>query len=477
MPKVPTQRLRDVSEGIIQKTDESITLPNSVYLAVNLVFDKNLGRAVMRDGLTQLGDQTVASKSCLGLFQFIKSDGSTRVPLSVFNDSGDANSDIFSESGGSWSIVKANLTASLKCRFLTYLDTVAAFNGTDKFSSADGASWVATGGNLDIGNMPASTLGMEWKNRVYCAGDSSNPNKLSYSSTPSGGAISWTSGNGSIDIEPEDGYGSITALAKVPGYALIWKERGMKRWNGDSTFPDDLISIGCLSQESVIQTAQSAFYYNKRGIYETVGGYPRKISRRIKDIIDAIPSSYYSSVSGFGDGENAHWSIGDISIAGLSLTNCVISYNIASKVWSLASFPSEFKFWSSYIDSNKDEFIIAGDDNGKIFEVFEGTDDAGSDIEWILQYQTQELGSRGRIKELPKMVTYTEKVRNGSVFAKVNNTGDFKPVRGTIKADVQQLASDLKGRYFDFRLQGKGKAVEIIGIDFPEPAVNLSYAE
>ena len=122
MPKVPTQRLRDVSEGIIQKTDESITLPNSVYLAVNLVFDKNLGRAVMRDGLTQLGDQTVASKSCLGLFQFIKSDGSTRVPLAVFNDSGDANSDIFSESGGSWSIAKANLTASLKCRFLTYLD-------------------------------------------------------------------------------------------------------------------------------------------------------------------------------------------------------------------------------------------------------------------------------------------------------------------------------------------------------------------
>lgn len=474
--KVNTQSIRECSEGIIQSIDESITLPNSVYLAVNLVFNKTLGRAVMRDGLTQLGDQTVASKSCLGLYQFIKSDG-TRVPLAVFNDALDTNSDIFKLSSGSWTITKTNLTASLKCRFLTYLDTVAVFNGTEKFASADGSSFVATGTNLDVNSMPFCRLGIEWKNKVFVAGNSSNLNRVYYSSTPTAGAISWTSGNGSIDIEPEDGMGSITGLAKVPGYLLIFKERGLKRWDGNSTYPDDLISIGCLSQEAVVQTAQSVFFYNKRGIYESVGGYPRKISRRIKDIIDAIPSTYYSSVSGWGDGENAHWSIGDITMAGLTLTNCVITYNISSKIWSLASFPSEFKFWSSYVDSNKDEFVIAGDDDGKIFEVFEGIDDAGIDISWILQYQNQEFGSRGLIKDLPKMVVYTEKVRNGKVFAKINNAGNFRAINGVIQSDVQELVSDLKGRYFSFRLQGSGKGVEIIGIDFPPININLNYNE
>jgi len=44
------------------------------------------------------------------------------------------------------------MTASAKVRFLTYLDTVLAIDGTLAKTSADGTAWVTTGGNLDIDN-------------------------------------------------------------------------------------------------------------------------------------------------------------------------------------------------------------------------------------------------------------------------------------------------------------------------------------
>ena len=93
-----------------------------------------------------------------------------------------------------------------------------------------------------------------------------------------------TSGAGFIEIEPDDGGGTITALSKVPGYLIIFKERSMKRWNGVSTFPDDLVNIGTPTQESVCLARNTVFFFNERGIYETNGGYPVLRSRPVQDI-------------------------------------------------------------------------------------------------------------------------------------------------------------------------------------------------
>ncbi len=475
--KLPDQKLRDCSEGIIQSVDNSILPPNSVYLGVNFLFDEVLGRAVLRDGITQVGSQITDGKNCLGLYQHITTAG-VKVPLAVFNAAGDATSVLskFTGSPGSWSNAKTGLTASLKMRFETFLNTTIGVNGTDAISSADGASWVTTGGNLDIGNMPKGTLVREWQDKIFTAGVSATPDRLFYSSVPDAGAVSWTVDNGYIDIEPEEGAGRITALNKVPGYLLIFKERSLKRWDGTSTYPESLITIGAPSQEAVVQTRQSCFYYNKRGIYETTGGYPRKISRRIKAIIDAIPASYYDQVSGWGNGERVMYSIGDITLGDLNLSNCVILYSIESQTWALLSFPKEFKIWYQYVDADGDELMMAGDDDGNVWKVLEGSDDAGSAINYTLQYQVVEFGSRGRMKDLSKFVPYTKNVRNGKISCRINETGDFKPV-GNIAKDVQEITKDLKGRCFEFRIQGQGKNVEIIGIDFPEANINLNYGE
>lgn len=473
--KIDEQRIRDVSEGIIQAVDEGVVPQNSVYLAANFLFDKKLGRAVMRGGSSMLGSQIADGKECIGLYSHITTAG-VKVPLAVFNDATDTNADIYGYTSA-WAKVKENITAGARVRFETFLDTTVAVNGAEAMATADGTSWITTGGNLDVGNMPTATLVKEWQDKLYAAGDPSYPDRLYFSSTPVVGAISWTSGNGYIDIEPEEGAGAISALAKVPGYFLVFKKRSLKRWDGASTYPESLMKIGTVSQEAVVETRQSCFFFNKLGIFETTGGYPRKVSRRIQDIIYAIPSSYYGKVSGWGDNDNVYFSIGDITISGTTIKNCVAVYNIDSQSCALLSFPNEFKRWGNYVDANDDEIIMAGDDDGNVWKLFDGsTDDAGAMIKWMIQFHAQEFGSRGRYKDISKAVVYTKNAA-GTISCRVDEAVDFAPLKTAIKNPVQELTEHLNGRYFEFRLQGQGRGTEIIGIDFPEIDVSLNYGQ
>ena len=448
--KLDDLKLREVSEGIVQGVDSALCPPNSIRLSSNFWFHKTLGRAVLREGIAQLGD--TKSGTCQGLYQFILASGTTKT-LAVFGD------DIL-YLDTTWK-KGADITASSTIRFLTYLDTVLALDGTAATSSANGTSWVTTGGNFDLANIPQGKYGLEWQNKVYIAGVSGEPDRLYYSSLPSTGAVSWTDDTaGYIDIEPEDGAGTIVGLAKVPGYILIFKERSLKRWNGYSTYPDDLMSIGTQSQESIVFARQTVFFWNSRGIFETNGSYPRKVSRRIQEIVEAVSSSY--SVSGWSDKENVYFSIGDITLDGITLANCVVAYNLDTQVWALHSFPQDFRKWSGYVSSG--EHLIAGDTTGKVFQVFTGTADGTAHINWLLQYQNQEIGHRARYKTLSEFVVITENMNSGTLYVKAEQE-KYKPV-GTFNKDIAILkGASSRGRYFDFRMIGTGRGGEVIGLE------------
>src|SRR5688500_15059165 len=128
--KLGAQKIRDLSEGIIQKVDSEIRPHNSVYLGVNVFFDIVLGRGVLRGPTRLLGAQISDGKPCLGLHTHITTGG-TIVPISVFNAAGDATSVLSKYTAGAWSNAKTGLTASAKMRFMTYLNATLGLNGTD----------------------------------------------------------------------------------------------------------------------------------------------------------------------------------------------------------------------------------------------------------------------------------------------------------------------------------------------------------
>lgn len=465
---------RDLSNGIIQNIDNLLAPKNCVKFGLNLRFDKILGRATIREGSNLVGSQIVSGKDILGLYQFNPSDGSHYL-LSVSNIADDTSSTLYRLDSGVWTAKQTSLTANAKMRFLTYLDTVMGINGTDKISSTDGETWVTTGGNLDIENCPAGKYLEKFHDRIYVAGVSGNPDRLYYSSIPSSGAISWTSGNGYIDIEPEEGEGSITGLKKVPGYLLIFKERVLKRWNGSSTFPDDLCYIGSPSQESIVYGKNTVFYFSASykeaiGFYETNGETTRKISRPIQEIIDAIDPNNYSSIAGFSDGSIVMWEIGDITYNDITYPNVVVLYSIPSKSWTILNYPDKYRVFSPYIVSNALD-IIAGNNNGEVIELFTGTEDINTSgshsIPYRLIYHPMELGTRGEIADITRMAIYSLNGAGMRMACKVDEKGDAIPIGNSVDSDFYEQKISLSGHTFEFSFfgQNSGGDLEFIGFD------------
>lgn len=480
--KLATQSIRDISEGIIQGVDSAVCPKNSVALACNLVFDKVLGRAVLRNGNARIGSRMAAGYECLGLHQHITIDGN-KIPIAVF--SGASAPQLFYYNGA-WTGATGTATALTPWRFETFLDTTIALNGTDNLTTADGITWVATGGNLDAANIPVQcTVIREFLDKLYAAGDPNMPDRLYSSQTPVSGAISWLNDDPSpiidyIDVEPEEGAGGIRALAKVPGYLLIFKERSLKRWDGYSTYPESLVPIGAHSQEGVVMARQSVYFFYNAAIYETVGNYPRKISRKIQDILAAVYPEMYSAVSGWGDENNVYFSIGQVTLGGKTYDNAVVAYNIDSQTWTMLNYPRWFCRWHQYVDSGGDNHIVAADSDGSVFEMNIGDYDEGAtvtdklNINWHITFQQQEFGSRGLTKDLSKFVVYTKGLK-GTAYGRANER-DWTAL-GSISKDVQVLTKDLHGQYFDITLIGSGRSGEVIGIDFPEIDVNQNYGD
>lgn len=548
MAKIETQQLRSVERGILQGVDHLLAHKQSLYHAVNVEFDSKLGAAMIRKGSDDIaGNVVVVAGVCLGLHSFITATGTVHLLLAI-NDATPTNSDIYLLASGTWGLTSADLTKDIKCRFLTFLNNVLVTNGTDAArSSADGTTWITTGGVFDIDHMEKLLTVIEWNNRIY--GVEKDSSRLIFSSVASqtlefdtmavstftvgetitdsttgalalitkvvvsgtaghlvlsnvrtsagvhdigifgnnnvitGGTslttaacvnadyigVWWDedSGAGYIDIEPEDGGGNITALAKVPGYVLVFKQRSMKRWNGSSTFPDDLVNIGTPTQESVCLARDSVFFFNERGIYETNGSYPVLRSRPVQDIIEAIPASYLSTVSSYSDRDNVYFSIGDITLDTIAYTNCVLRYTLDTQQWTMYSYKYEPRVWSNYISSNAD-VVLFGSDGGRVQQINTGTQDDATDIAFVLQ--TQELQFTDTIQEVTRIVVHTRNGKDAKVYVRVDHKGGFTEI-GQIKKDNHEFKVALRGHTFEVRLAGNSttgfeyKGITIVDIN------------
>src|SRR3990167_6091106 len=220
-----TIKWRDVSAGNVQKVSSDITIPNSVPFSMNLLFDRVLGEAESRQGTNIVGAQLEAGKACLGLFQHLDTTPANNKLFAAFNTS---VYDVLSTADLS------SLTADADANFATFLNTTVMLNGSEARGYTNAGGWVSSGGALDIDGIPTGAkFPIEFKDRMYAA----VTDRLYYTNVVTGGAVDWTaSGSGSLQVEQEDGGGTLQALNKVPGYLMIYKQRSLKRWNFDTTF-------------------------------------------------------------------------------------------------------------------------------------------------------------------------------------------------------------------------------------------------
>ncbi|MGB4971656.1 MAG: hypothetical protein WBO32_03305, partial [Cyclobacteriaceae bacterium] len=363
MEKENSVSFRNFSKGTWRRIQNSLAPKGTFRLGMNYDSDVEVGTLQSRKGTAIIGTQQQSGARCYGLHHFIDSVGSASKLFAVFSNG--SNNIVHDVLDGTLDLTGD--TKELKTRFLTYLDSVLRVNGTDAAKAFNGTAWITTGGAFDLANIPTGATGcIEWKDRVYLYGFTSDPDGLKYSgiADPSTRAVSWTVGNGTMYFERENGGGKITAATKVPGYMLVFKRRSMHRWDGSSTYPEDLVNQGVASPECVCIARGMVIFINENGVWATVGGYPKKISKPIQDFVEAIPD--LNEVYCWADDNNAYLSIGTVTVDGETWQNCMLKLNLDDSSWDVRSYGHPIYFMSQYVNSSSHQKIMLGDGNGDV---------------------------------------------------------------------------------------------------------------
>lgn len=451
--------MRDLSRGVIRKVSPFLQPKNAAYHAENFLFDNPIGSASLRLGTTLINAQIVAANNrILGMHNFRDAGaGVSHALLAAVNEPAGGSS-IYNVETGTAAIT--GLTAGLTFRFETYLDTCVFQNGTDapRASTAPGTfgSWVAGGTALDVGNMPIGIDILNYKDRLHVLTAAGLLRRSSGPVSPGFTTISWTSGNDTIVIDPDQtSYsGQSVGLAKISGLLLIFKERAMYSYNGKATQADPITRIGCTSRQSISVGENTCFFFNPDGIWVTKGGDPQRISDAVQPYIDNMDTANYSRVSGFANGQHYYCSIGDVTIDGETFSNVVLRYSIHSQEWAVYTYPFEITAFSQFINGTAVE-IAAGDDTARIYRLNVGATDNGTAISFRLDTHQLEFGSRSTVKSVSKQVNVFSENPPPLVLRVREDRKGFRPIGSATEEQAEVSINDpIRGNYFRFGIAG-----------------------
>lgn len=497
---------RVFNKGTWRSIQNTLAPQGSFHIGLNLDSELFLGSLSIRPGTERISDQQVDGGKCLGIFHHRDTLGQT---FSLTTEAGDtltteAGDTLTTEQVGSvlFAVFDNGSTNTIhdvynggfdltgdtsgaRTRFCTFMNSCLRVNSDDVAKAFNGSTWITTGGVFDLDNIPDNVyLVIEWLDRVYVV-SRGTPDAINYSSIadPVARTISWTPGAtvdtaGSIQMEQEDGGGGITALAKVPGYLIIFKRRSMKRWDGSSTYPEDLVRQGVPSQECVCLSRGMALFLNENGIWATVGSYPKKISRPVDEFVRAIPDENLPEVTSFANDNNAYWSIGNVTVKGVSYQNVVLKFNIDDSTWDVRSYAHEITAMGEFI-SDESQKIAVGDHDGNVLLLNSGTTDflvsGASPIYYRLEDHEMDFDSRAVLKNLSRVLVYSDGVYDGKMLIQADN-GEWKEFGGVSGVVSDINSKDVTFHYARVAIAGSSKDGGLIihGYEIPPGGVATS---
>jgi hypothetical protein len=435
------------SGGMNRKTSPLIIKDEECELLVNFHLDK-VGALTKRKGYTQFASQPAAGKTINGLYQY--------------------KGVIYYNNSGTWTAAKSDDTAGKKTFFVSFIDYVLRTNGADVVgSSADGVSW----GTTNCPTVITPKYCAVFQDRIYVAnGVSSNRSRFWFSSLPSGGAVTWTTADDWVDVNPDDG-DQITALENNGNRLLIFKNRALYRWTYGQVEPDRLIGVGTSAQACVKTNLDVGitFFANQQGVYAYAGGRPKLLSRKIQDIIDAV--SDWTEVYAEVDEDHYYLSVGDITLEGRTYSNVVLNYHISLDAWSMYSMASPVKMMARLIETAPVQNVYFGSTDGKTYKLLDGTSDAGTEISCSFRSKEYLLNYPDTV-DLNRVDVFSETHGTIQVFVDNDRYGEPRPL-GTLEDRVTTLKGGDMRRMNTVRLYLQDNSVNTAIVE----GFNLTFDE
>lgn len=310
--------------------------------------------------------------------------------------------------------------------------------------------------NLE-GDTPKGNILTVYKDRLMVAGDPSFPHRWWYSHIRNGEG--WSKNTDWIDIRPEDG-GKINGGVVVNDELITSKSNGRKYgWrifdDGDPTvskvreIEDDK---GVVNSKAETLHERVNYYLDRNGIFTIPGGESGGLSYIIQEIIDAIPSTIVDEAAmGSNDGK-IYVFLGDISLEleeTLSLTDVVLVYDVINAQFYLRDNMSARAF-TRFVDTNNEERLYFGDENGKVYKLDEGTLAGSMNI--VMRVRTpahlQELGTLISVEEVK---VYMDDPDGTKVTYRTDPTLPFNKEVGVVTQQPWQV----------FPVKAKGKCFQM----------------
>jgi len=367
------------NEGVIRSAqlNDTVCPENSVQLAVNMNFDR-VGAITTRPGIATYVTSRTGS---------ITSFGSLNIQGGIKRLFSQVGTDISVWTGAIWSTVRT-CTVSTKARYSQWLNQLYMVNGTDALQCSSGGSFSAAAGFVPATTMPVGDyIQAGFDGRIWIANKANDA--LYYSdivqfTPPSTYSITYTATNFIKNLSPQDGE-SISGLFRVPKALLVFKQNHIYRvYNASNVDPYPAYNVGTYSQESIVQAKDGLYFHHSSGFYKfAYDTQPTEISRRVIDFVKAIPRSSYENIVGIYDGYDAiKWSVGSITVEGVTYQNCQMRYSISTQVWTVYDFSGNNITALIRYDNGTTIEQVAGTSTGLIGKLDSGTTDFGSSISY-----------------------------------------------------------------------------------------------
>jgi hypothetical protein len=386
-PLPPLDR-KSVESGLIPRNtvSEARRPQTSVTESVNFYFD-SIGAAVLRPGTTALGNSL--GYPIQGMTYFVNGFNVGVYTQMIIA----ANENVYYLSGSTWTQIFTGLGTLGQVRFTTFLTNVFMVDGVDSTMVWDGnpsGSGFVTSGNAS--GAPVGAFIEVYRSVVWIAGNPTYPDRLYWSTIPSADTtqtITWsadpTTGVQWSDIDPNNG-DTITGLQRYRNKLLVFKTNHIYRvYAPAQNDVDPWYSVGTTSQESIVETKSGIYFFHSSGFYlYNVYDVVQEVSGPIRiDIIKNIPASTWPHVVGWvePDGDHVTWSVGTVTILGVTYTNLHLRYTISTMVWTHMSYPTQpmasVKRQPLYTDGTK-QYALVGDNAGNILKINIGLQDTNA---------------------------------------------------------------------------------------------------
>ena len=458
------------TEGIIRSAqlNGTVSPEDSVELAINMHFDQ-IGSATTRLGMAEYADDLSGS---------IKSFGTLNIQGGIKRLYGQVGTDVSVWNGTTWTSVRTTTTSN-KARYSQWLNHVYMVNGVDELQASNGGAFSVISDIVpETPSMPvADFIQAGFDGRVWLANKVSDA--LYYSdivqfTPPSTFTLTYDVSNYIKSFSPQDGE-SITGLFRVPKALLVFKENHIYRvYSANNVDAYPAYNVGTYSQESIIQAKDGIYFHHSSGFYKfTYDTQPTEISRRVIDFVKAIPRSSYEDVTGVYDGYDAvKWSVGSITVDGVTYANCQLRYTISTQIWTVYDFADKNITALIRYDNGTTIEQVSGTSAGKVSKLDSGFTDLGDSISYELIDQFRSFTEiYGRAKKITGFSILSEN-GGGSLFqyqVQKDNTNKWSDI-GTVDERYVSMFPNAETEDFNkirTRLQGrsKGDPIRFDGIE------------